>query len=147
MKIKLTPKQELYCIYRAKGLPQILAYKQSYNTKSANENSIAVNANILEKDTKITLRVAELQTEFKEAAKAEYVWDKQVATKKILEIVNRIEFDLNQEQGRNKISATKDKALLGCFVELNKMYGIYENNVNVGGAARVIFLNGDEIDD
>lgn len=63
---KLTIKQEKYAQGLFAGLSQREAYKQSYDCANMKDNTIDARASELAKDSKITVRLEELQNEFKE---------------------------------------------------------------------------------
>ncbi|WP_418187311.1 terminase small subunit [Aliarcobacter lanthieri] len=60
---KLTPKQELFSQTYVKTGNASESYKTAYNVKSTNENTINVKASRLLKESKINLRVKQLQSD------------------------------------------------------------------------------------
>jgi len=57
----LTPKQEAFARFVSEGDTLAGAYRKAYNAENMQNNSIHVNASQIMADTKISLRVAELQ--------------------------------------------------------------------------------------
>jgi len=125
----LTPKQEKYCVLRASGTPQNAAYRQSYATKSQNENVISVNAHRLEKNTRISLRISEIQSEYKDAIKEDLRWSKELVTKNVMEVMKHCEKHM------------QFKMWLRCAKLLNVLHDIYprRNRANMPPLVRVIF--------
>lgn len=67
--MELTEKQERFCQAYIEFGDKGRAYRDAYDADSMNSNSVAVEANKLFKDPKITLRVEELQKEIRERNK------------------------------------------------------------------------------
>lgn len=62
----LPPKQEKFCqVYIETGIASE-AYRQAYNTEGWKPNSVHINASKLLSDTKVALRIEELQAEHQE---------------------------------------------------------------------------------
>ena len=74
--MKLTNKQELFCQEYMKTGNKSEAYRRAYSTSNMSESSINVNASNMDKNTKIALRIKELQD--KQKKKYEYTLEKSV---------------------------------------------------------------------
>ena len=67
--MELTEKQERFCQAYIEFGEKGRAYRDAFDAEAMNSNSVAVEANKLFKDPKITLRVKELQDEIRERNK------------------------------------------------------------------------------
>jgi phage terminase small subunit len=125
----LTAKQEKFVQNIVKGMSQIDAYKDAYNTSSMSDNSIAREASLLLKNPKITQRHKELgaKTESKTIMSAqerlEYLTEVINGTQKekFVQIVNgeQVEFE----------APTSIKTKLNAIDLMNKMQGEYITKV------------------
>jgi phage terminase small subunit len=61
--VKLTAKQELFAQCIADGMGQADAYRTAYDSNTASEGSIYVQASNLMKNSKVALRVDELKSQ------------------------------------------------------------------------------------
>ena len=129
----LTPKQEKYCVLRASGVSQIIAYKTSYNTTSDNTNSLSVTAHKLENNPKIALRIRELQNAFKNSIQDEYKWEKEQVTRETLRVMKSLEMQqpvvsrndtLDTFMPKHKRHIACAKTFLECIRTLNKVHGL-----------------------
>jgi len=112
--MKLTPKQELFAQTYIKTGNATEAYRTAYNVKSKSHNTINVQASKLLKNTKINLRVKELQSKLTE---------KHTITKdKILNRLQEIVYE-QEKLGVDKIDLT---AMNKAIDTMNKMLGFNE---------------------
>ena len=103
---KLTAKQEAFAQGIADGLGQADAYRMAYNSNTASDSSIYVQASNLMKNSKVALRVAELKSQVAE----KQLWSREMSVKALVAAYR-------EGSGAVKVSAVK---------ELNAMHGYNE---------------------
>jgi hypothetical protein len=117
-KKKLTPKQEKFARNVAKGMKQVDAYRDAYDTKTTNKNSQRVRAYV--ESTKSN--VADMIADLKARAEQGVVWTREMAMTALLDTY-QLARDQNHAQGAT-----------GALKELNAMYGYNEaTKINIGG--------------
>ena len=103
---KLTAKQEAFAQGIADGLGQADAYRMAYNSNTASDSSIYVQASNLMKNSKVALRVAELKSQVAD----KQLWSREMSVKALVAAYR-------EGSGAVKVSAVK---------ELNAMHGYNE---------------------
>lgn len=103
---KLTAKQEAFAQGIADGLGQADAYRMAYNSNTASDSSIYVQASNLMKNSKVALRVAELKSQVAD----KQLWSREMSVKALVQAYR-------EGSGSVKVSAVK---------ELNAMHGYNE---------------------
>ena len=112
---KLTAKQEAFAQGIADGLGQADAYRMAYDSNTASEGSIYVQASNLMKNSKVALRVAELKSQVAD----KQLWSREMSVKALVQAYR-------EGSGAVKVSAVK---------ELNAMHGYNEPaKVNISGS-------------
>lgn len=112
---KLTAKQEAFAQGIADGLGQADAYRMAYNSNTASDSSIYVQASNLMKNSKVALRVAELKSQVAD----KQLWSREMSVKALVQAYR-------EGSGAVKVSAVK---------ELNAMHGYNEPaKVNISGS-------------
>ena len=104
--MSLTAKQEAFAQGIAKGLGQADAYRAAYDCEKMSDNSIYPNAGKLMANTKIALRIAELQ----KAVQNKQLWSREMSVKALIQAYK-------EGTGSTKVAAVK---------ELNAMHGFNE---------------------
>jgi hypothetical protein len=107
---KLTAKQELFAQGIADGLGQADAYRMAYDSKTASEASIYVQASNLMKNSKVALRVDELKSQVVE----KQLWTREMSVKGLIQAY-RIAQDAKTSTG-----------MTAAVKELNVMHGFNE---------------------
>lgn len=107
----LTAKQEKFCQNIVKGMTQVDAYRDAYNTSKSADKTVHENACRLAADSKIVARVNELR--------------KQIATDSIMSAQERLEWLTNLVHD----SVTNTDAKLRALEIMNKMTGEYVTKV------------------
>jgi hypothetical protein len=111
---KLTAKQEAFAQGIADGLGQADAYRMAYNSNTASDSSIYVQASNLMKNSKVALRVAELKSQVAD----KQLWSREMSVKALVAAYR-------EGSGAVKVSAVK---------ELNAMHGYNEpSKLNISG--------------
>ena len=103
---KLTAKQEAFAQGIADGLGQADAYRMAYDSNTASDSSIYVQASNLMKNSKVALRVAELKSQVAD----KQLWSREMSVKALVAAYR-------EGSGAVKVSAVK---------ELNAMHGYNE---------------------
>ena len=112
---KLTAKQEAFAQGIANGLGQADAYRMAYNSNTASDSSIYVQASNLMKNSKVALRVAELKSQVAD----KQLWSREMSVKALVAAYR-------EGSGAVKVSAVK---------ELNAMHGYNEpSKLNISGS-------------
>lgn len=112
---KLTAKQEAFAQGIADGLGQADAYRMAYNSNTASDSSIYVQASNLMKNSKVALRVAELKSQVAD----KQLWSREMSVKALVAAYR-------EGSGSVKVSAVK---------ELNAMHGYNEpSKLNITGS-------------
>lgn len=98
--IKLTPKQEAFCLALVKSetASQSDAYRQAYNASKMTSKTVNERASVLMADSKITARVAELRA----AAAKGAVIDASYVLKRLVEIDQMDVLDIHNDDGTIK---------------------------------------------
>jgi hypothetical protein len=107
---KLTAKQEAFAQAIADGLGQADAYRMAYDSKTASEASIYVQASNLMKNSKVALRVDELKSQVVE----KQLWTREMSVKGLIQAY-RIAQDAKTSTG-----------MTAAVKELNVMHGFNE---------------------
>jgi phage terminase small subunit len=79
--VKLTAKQELFAQCIADGMGQADAYRTAYDSNTASEGSIYVQASNLMKNSKVALRVDELKSQVVE----KQLWSREMSVKGLIQ--------------------------------------------------------------
>lgn len=118
----LTPKQEQYCKNRAiKRMSQRKAYIDAYpKAKEWQSATIDARACELERESKILVRIKELQDELKEDLIKEAAWTRKDAFETLNKLIVKAEEEI---ETRGVMSAPNVSAIINAVKELN---GIYE---------------------
>lgn len=127
---KLTEKQERFCQAYIEFGEKGRAYRDAFDADSMNSNSIAVEANKLFKDPKITLRVKELQDEIRERNK--------IKIDDVLGVLaDMIKFDIAEIYDENgKLKSIHD--IPKQHREMISSVKVYEEFINIGGQRELI---------
>jgi len=131
--MKLTPKQEKFANLYVELGNASEAYRQAYDVTTDNLNTINVKASTLLKESKISLRVKELQEELK----MEHKIDRDFIVKGLLEVISDADytFKLGKDSKLSKEDAkafyrlmnqTKNTDKLRALEQLAKMLGLNE---------------------
>ena len=107
---KLTAKQEAFAQAIADGLGQADAYRMAYDSNTASEGSIYVQASNLMKNSKVALRVDELRSQVVE----KQLWTREMSVKGLIQAY-RIAQDARTSTG-----------MTAAVKELNVMHGFNE---------------------
>ncbi len=128
--MELTEKQERFCQAFIEFGEKGRAYRDAFDADAMNSNSVAVEANKMFKDPKITLRVKELQDEIRERNK--------VKIDDVLGVLaDMIKFDIAEiydENGRLKSIHDIPKQ----HREMINSIKVYEEFMNIGGQRELI---------
>ena len=108
--VKLTAKQEAFAQGIADGLGQADAYRMAYNSNTASEGSIYVQASNLMKNSKVALRVDELRSQVVE----KQLWSREMSVKGLIQAY-RVAQDAKTSTG-----------MTAAVKELNNMHGFNE---------------------
>lgn len=134
--MELTEKQERFCQAYIEFGDKGRAYRDAYDADAMNSNSVAVEANKMFKDPKITLRVEELQKEIRERNK--------IKIDDVLSVLaDMIKFDIAEiydESGRLKSIHDIPKShreMIGSI----KVYEEYAGREPIGETKEVKLLN------
>lgn len=130
----LRPEQrEFIDLMAYKGLGRIDAYCQAYN-KVADENnqeSIRVAASKLFNTPHIQNYYQAVMEEIRDNETKKGVWTKEVATEKLMNLIERAEKDIYTDD--KQITMSRLNAILLPIKELNLMNGLNQTNLNIDG--------------
>ena len=116
-----------------KGMGRIDAYCQAYN-KVADENnqeSIRVAASKLFNTPHIQNYYQAVMEEIRDNETKKGVWTKEVATEKLMNLIERAEKDIYDDD--KQITMSRLNAILLPIKELNLMNGLNQTNLNIDG--------------
>ena len=108
--VKLTAKQEAFAQAIADGMGQADAYRTAYDSNTASEGSIYVQASNLMKNSKVALRVDELKSQVVE----KQLWSREMSVKGLIQAY-RVAQDAKTSTG-----------MTAAVKELNNMHGFNE---------------------
>lgn len=137
----LTPKQEQYCKNRAlKKMSQRKAYIDAY-PKATEWKPATIDARAceLERDSKILVRIKELQDELKEDILSEAAWTRKDALtelKKLIERANK-EMDITESMSGPNVSA-----IINAVKELNEIFEVGTETTETEQDGFIEALNG-----
>lgn len=137
----LTPKQEQYCKNRAlKKMSQRKAYLDAYpQAKEWQPNTVDARACELERESKIIVRIKELQDELKEDILKEAAWTRQDAFDTLKKLIDTA----NEEMGfADKISMPCVRAIVDAVKELNGIFDVTAETTDKQNDGFIDALNG-----
>lgn len=137
----LTPKQEQYCKNRAiLKMSQRKAYVNAFpEAKKCQPNSIDVRACELEKESKISVRIKELQDEIKAEMMQKAEWTRKDALKELKSLIDRA----NKEMDKTKsMSGPNVSAIVNAVKELNSIYEVTSEQTGHKDDGFIEALNG-----
>lgn len=138
----LTPKQETFVQRLFAGDSQREAYKAAYGNINMKDEVIDVRACELAKNSKVKVRLEELQ---KEAANA-VIWDKARSLRELAEIVSIAKGNAVKETDEGKIDYV-DNGLLNAatkaIAELNKVLGLNAPEKSEVDSTVTVIMEGD----
>lgn len=108
--VKLTAKQELFAQCIADGMGQADAYRTAYDSATASDASIYVQASNLMKNSKVAIRVDELKSQVVE----KQLWSREMSVKGLIQAY-RVAQDAKTSTG-----------MTAAVKELNNMHGFNE---------------------
>ena len=115
---ELTPKQKKFAQNVAKGMSQVDAYRDAYNSKTDNKNSHRTRAFEVAQHSDVSAMIEDLRRRAEEGV----VWTRQMAMTALLDTYHMAR-DQNHATGAT-----------GALKELNAMYGYNEaTKINIGG--------------
>lgn len=119
----LTPKQEQYCKNRAIfKMSQRKAYIDAFpEANKCQANSIDVRACELEKESKISVRIKELQDEIKAEMKQQAEWTRKDALNALKSLIDRANKEMDETQ---TMSGPNVSAIVNAVKELNSIYEV-----------------------
>lgn len=119
----LTPKQEQYCKNRAlKRMSQRKAYIDAYpNAAEWKENTVDARACELERESKILVRIKELQEELKEDILEEAAWTRQDALTELKKLIERANKEMDETES---MSGPNVSAIINAVKELNGIFNV-----------------------
>lgn len=118
----LTAKQEAFAKeYVLNGGDASAAYRHAYNVEKMKSAGVNVNASKLLKDTKVALRVKELQSKAKEKAEKKFEWSVEERLKMLFDVACTCAMTTEDEEGRGKMQ--NPTAVISAIDQANKMTG------------------------
>ncbi|MEG2932731.1 MAG: hypothetical protein RR842_04055 [Gordonibacter sp.] len=126
---RLSAKQEAYCQSRATRATQKDAYRSAYSCSSMSDNAISVAASHLDKDPKITLRIAEIRND---AAKA-IMWGIHDAALPLMTVLDAAIPAFQKDAKEGIIDNNARLAITESVKLLNEMFGV-DGSEEVGNA-------------
>lgn len=130
----LRPEQrEFIDLIAYKGMDRIDAYCQAYGKVSdeANQESIRVAASKLFHTPHIQNYYQAVMEEIRDNETKKGVWTKEVATEKLMNLIERAEKDIYDDD--KQITMSRLNAILLPIKELNLMNGLNQTNLNIDG--------------
>lgn len=137
----LTPKEEQYCKNRAiKKMSQRQAYIDAYpNATKWKANTIDARACELEAESKITVRIKELQDELKEEMLKEAAWTRQDALNELKALIDRAKKEMDET---GSMSGPNVSAIVNSVKELNAIYEVTAEKTEANNDGFIEALNG-----
>ena len=134
----LLPKQRQFIdLIVYKGLDRVEAYCEAYgkDIASVNVESIRVNAAKLFYQPHVNNYYHALMEEIRDNEVKKGVWTKEVATEKLMKLIERAEKDIygDGESAPKQITMSRLQAIMQPVKELNMMNGFNQTNVNFDG--------------
>lgn len=119
----LTPKQEQYCKNRAiLKMSQRNAYIDAFpSAKNWQANTVDVRACELEKESKILVRIKELQDEIKAEMMQKAEWTRKDALNELKRLIDRANKEMDET---NSMSGPNVSAIINAVKELNDIYEV-----------------------
>jgi len=132
---------------RAKGMTQVAAYLECYDTKG-NMNTIYKCASELENHPMIAPRIDELRKQFTENVGNQFKWDREQATTNLLQIYKmaRKEIDYHHYTSGD-IPQKSLRGALSCIQILNSIYGLAKLDRPHERLRDIIFIDDIPLDD
>lgn len=131
---RLSAKQESYCQSRATRATQKAAYRGAYSCANMSDNSVSREASLLDKNPKITQRIAEIRSE---AAKA-VMWGVQDAAIPLMTVLDKAMPVFESAAKVNFIDNNARLAITESVKLLNEMFGIDGSAEQGDGEARIV---------
>jgi len=137
----LTPKQEQYCKNRAiLKMSQRKAYIDAFpEANKCQPNSIDVRACELEKESKISIRIKELQDEIKAEMKKKAEWTRRDALNELKSLIDRANREMDET---NSMSGPNVSAIVNAVKELNSIYEVTAESTEQESDGFIDALNG-----
>ena len=137
----LTPKEEQYCKNRAiKKMSQRKAYRAAYKeAETWQDNSVDVEACKLETETKILLRIKELQDELKREMLKEAAWTRQDALNELKALIDRAKKEMDET---GSMSGPNVSAIVNSVKELDAIYEVTAEKTELNNDGFIEALNG-----
>lgn len=138
----LTPKQEQYCKNRAiLKMSQRKAYREAFpeSKETMQDNSVDVEACRLEAETKISLRIKELQDEIKAEMMQQAEWTRRDALNELKRLIERANKEMDET---NSMSGPNVSAIVNAVKELNSIYEVTAETTEQESDGFIDALNG-----
>lgn len=137
----LTPKQEQYCKNRAlKKMSQRKAYIDAYpNAKEWTPATVDARACELEAESKILVRIQELQDELKEDILKEASWTRNDALNELKRLIDRANREMDET---NSMSGPNVSAIVNAVKELNGIFDVTAESTSKQDDGFIEALNG-----
>ena len=137
----LTPKQERYCINRAiKRMSQRKAYIDAFpSSQGWKSNTVDARACELERESKILVRIEELQKEEREKISQEESWTRNDALKELKKLIDRANEQIEEKEYMSGACVT---AIVSAVKELNEIFDVGTEKTEVDNDGFIEALNG-----